>query len=106
MEFDLSDYAAAIRAIGPEHCILASDLGQIVNPPYPKGLVEFFAGLRWDGFSDAAIAYMSKENPGPLLRLSTDEWPPRCARNRKSRYPARPRHGPDERRRTTSRNRG
>jgi Family of unknown function (DUF6282) len=72
-EFDLCDYAAAIRAIGPENCILASDLGQTVNPPHPEGLIEFFDGLRGEGFSDSAIACMSIANPARLLGLSPDE---------------------------------
>jgi hypothetical protein len=68
-EFELSHYAAAIKALGPAHCVLASDLGQVVNPPHPEGLIAFFAGLRAQGISQAAIDCMSKENPARLLGL-------------------------------------
>jgi Family of unknown function (DUF6282) len=66
-EFELSDYAAAIQAVGPASCVLASDLGQTVNPPHTEGLTAFFAGLRAQGISQAAIDCMSKENPARLL---------------------------------------
>jgi hypothetical protein len=68
-EFDLADYAAAIRDLGPEHCVLASDLGQTVNPPHTEGLVAFFSGLRGKGIPQSAIDCMSKENPSRLLAL-------------------------------------
>ena len=45
-EFDFADYAKAIRAVGVESCILASDLAQVVNPVHPDGLKAYFAGLR------------------------------------------------------------
>jgi hypothetical protein len=68
-EFELSDYVAAIRAIGPAHCVLASDLGQLVNPIHTEGLMAFFAGLRAQGISQTEIDCMSKENPARLLSL-------------------------------------
>ena len=48
-EFTFADYAKAIREIGPEHCILSSDLGQAANPMHPDGLMAFFAGLEAGG---------------------------------------------------------
>lgn len=68
-EFELSDYAAAIQALGPSRCVLASDLGQTVNPPHTEGLAQFFAGLRAEGIPQRAIDCMSKENPAHLLSL-------------------------------------
>lgn len=68
-EFELSDYASAIKALGPARCVLASDLGQVVNPPHTEGLVAFFTGLRGEGISKPAIDCMSKENPARLLAL-------------------------------------
>jgi hypothetical protein len=38
-ELDFGDYAKAIRAIGIEHCILSSDMGQPGNPVHPDGLL-------------------------------------------------------------------
>jgi hypothetical protein len=68
-EFAMSGYAAAIRAVGTEHCILSSDLGQAGNPLHPDGLEEFFRGLRASGFTVAEIDRMAKTNPAKLLRL-------------------------------------
>lgn len=69
-EFDIKDYAAAIRRIGPEHCILASDLGQAVNPLPPDGLAAFLAAMRSQGFTPAQIDLMSKVNPAKALGLA------------------------------------
>jgi hypothetical protein len=69
-EFSLVDYAQAIHAVGVEHCILASDLGQPGNPTPAEGLIAFFTGLRELGFTEAEIAVMSKTNPARLLALS------------------------------------
>ena len=68
--FDMAEYAAAIRAVGPEHCILSSDLGQAGNPLHPDGLEAFFRGLRAQGFSVAEIDRMAKTNPARLLGLN------------------------------------
>lgn len=62
-------YADAIRAIGPEHCILSSDLGQVGNPLHPDGLEAFFALLRQEGLAPEAIEKMAKQNPARLLGL-------------------------------------
>jgi hypothetical protein len=68
--FDIQEYAQAIRAIGPEHCILSSDLGQAGNPLHPDGFEAFFAALRGQGFSVAEIELMAKVNPAKLLGLA------------------------------------
>ncbi len=68
-EFSIADYSKAIRAVGAEHCILASDLGQATNPLHPDGLAAFFAALRQEGFSQADIDLMSKTNPARALDL-------------------------------------
>jgi hypothetical protein len=67
--FEFSDYAKAIRAIGPEHCILSSDMGQPTNPLHPDGLLAFFTGLEKAGITPAEIAQMSQTNPAKLLGL-------------------------------------
>jgi hypothetical protein len=67
--FEMSDYAAAIRKLGVDACILSSDLGQAGNPLHPDGLDAFFAGLRGQGFSVAEIEVMAKRNPAALLGL-------------------------------------
>jgi predicted metal-dependent phosphotriesterase family hydrolase len=68
-EFEIAQYANAIRAVGVDSCILASDLGQASNPLHPDGLVAFFAGMRKQGFSEAEIDKMAKTNPARALGL-------------------------------------
>jgi hypothetical protein len=67
--FDMVEYAAAIRQVGPEHCILSSDLGQAGNPLHPDGLLAFFAGLKAQGFTEVEIGMMSRTNPARALGL-------------------------------------
>ena len=62
-------YAAAMRAVGPDHVIVTSDLGQAGNPLHPDGLVAFLRLLREQGFSQAEIDRMSKRNPAAALGL-------------------------------------
>jgi len=69
-EFDIADYAKAIRAVGVEHCILSSDMGQPGNPLHPDGLQLFFEVLRKQGFSQREIDQMAKVNPAQLLSLN------------------------------------
>jgi len=61
--------AEAVRAIGPEHCILTSDFGQAGNPLPPDGLAQYFEQLRKAGLSVADIDKMAKENPARILGL-------------------------------------
>ena len=68
-EFEFADYAKAIRAVGVEHCILSSDLGQAGNPLHPDGLAAFFAGLKAAGFEPVEIARMSQTNPSQALGM-------------------------------------
>ena len=68
-EFEFADYARAIREVGAEHCILASDLGQAANPLPPDGLEALYAGLRKAGVPAADIARMSQANPAKALGL-------------------------------------
>jgi hypothetical protein len=68
-QFDFADYAKAIRAIGAEHCILSSDMGQVGNPLHPDGLVMLFDGLKKQGITQGEIDQMSKVNPARLLGL-------------------------------------
>jgi uncharacterized protein DUF6282 len=65
----MADYAKAIRAIGPNSCILSSDLGQVGNPLHPDGMASFFQALLKEGISQADIDLMSKTNPAKALGL-------------------------------------
>jgi len=73
--FELPEYASAIRAVGPEYCILSSDLGQAGNPLHPDGLEAFFAALRSQGFTVSEIERMAKSNPARLLGLPLSSGP-------------------------------
>jgi hypothetical protein len=62
-------FAAAIKQIGPQFCILSSDLGQPTNPRPAEGFGAFLAAIRARGFSLEDIDLMSKHNPARLLGL-------------------------------------
>lgn len=62
-------YAAAIRAIGPEHVVLSTDLGQPGNPMHPDGMDAFMREMAKQGFSKEAIDRMTKTNPAAVLGL-------------------------------------
>ncbi len=66
---NIQGYAAAMRAVGTEHCILSSDLGQAGNPHPAAGLLDFYQALRDQGFSEAEIDRMGKTNPAKILGL-------------------------------------
>ena len=68
-EFSFADYAKAIRGIGVDHAILSSDLGQVQNPDHMDGWKLYLAGMKGQGFTDAELARMAKENPAQLLGL-------------------------------------
>jgi hypothetical protein len=67
--FEISQYTNALRALGPAHCILSSDLGQAANPLHPDGLQSFFRDLAKEGFSVQEIDLMAKKNPATLLGI-------------------------------------
>jgi hypothetical protein len=65
-------YAEWIKAVGPAHCILSSDLGGA--RPYPRpmptqGMLDFMNALHKAGLSVAEIDLMSKTNPAVVLGL-------------------------------------
>ncbi len=61
--------AEAIRAVGTQHCILSSDLGQMGNPQPADGFGAFLAAMRTRGFTQEEIQLMAARNPGRLLGL-------------------------------------
>jgi len=68
-EARVNRYAEAIRQIGPEFCILSSDLGQQGNALPPDGFGEFLVSLRRRGFTAQDVDRMAKQNPAHLLGL-------------------------------------
>jgi hypothetical protein len=59
--------ADAIREIGPEFCIVSSDLGQAGNALPPDGFGAFLVALRSRGLSEGDVDRMAKQNPARLL---------------------------------------
>jgi predicted metal-dependent phosphotriesterase family hydrolase len=68
----LDRFADAIRKVGPEFCILSSDLGQKNNALPTAGFAAFLLAMRARGFTDRDIERMSKQNPARLLGLVGD----------------------------------
>jgi hypothetical protein len=64
-----SEYAKAIRAIGPDSVIMSTDLGQAGNPLHTDGMEDFIRRLMKEGFTQGEIDLMTKANPATLLRL-------------------------------------
>jgi hypothetical protein len=68
--FEPEDYVKAIRAVGPEHCIMSSDLGQAGNPLHPDGFAAFLKLMAERGFSARELDLMSKDNPATILGMT------------------------------------
>jgi metal-dependent hydrolase (beta-lactamase superfamily II) len=62
-------FADAIKKIGPEFCILASDLGQQGNALPTDGYAAFLTAMRARGLTQEQVDRMSKQNPARLLGL-------------------------------------
>lgn len=56
-----------IRYVGPEHCTLATDLGQPVNPYPEEGLLMFATKLVENGFTKEEVRQMTVVNPTQLV---------------------------------------
>src|SRR5205807_8166505 len=55
-------FADAIRKVGPQFCILSSDLGQKGNPLPADGLAEFIAALQAEGVTDGEVSRLTQTN--------------------------------------------
>jgi hypothetical protein len=63
----ISDFAAAIRQIGPERMVLSSDCGQFHNPPETESM-RMVCELLWEeGLSEEDIRRMFHQNPADLI---------------------------------------
>ncbi|NWF55366.1 MAG: hypothetical protein HXY45_11305 [Syntrophaceae bacterium] len=65
----LEEFAAAIRAIGPARIILATDSGQVDNPPPVQMMAEYVGRLLELGLPARAIRTMTATNPARILDL-------------------------------------
>jgi hypothetical protein len=68
-----ADYAKAIRAVGVEHFLLASDLGQYLNPIPTDGMKAFLLQLREAGFTDREIRRLCHDTPAALLGMKAEK---------------------------------
>ena len=59
----------AIKAIGPEYCIMSTDSGQVVNPPPVKVMTRYIQEMLDYGFSEREIQIMTAKNPARILGL-------------------------------------
>lgn len=57
----------SIRKVGPERCVISTDLGQTINPPVSEGFAMFAQTLLDAGFSVEAIRRMGVTNPRELI---------------------------------------
>ena len=64
-------FADAIKKVGPEFCILSSDLGQKGNPLPTDGFAAFLDAMKAHGLSDQDIDRMARRNPAQLLGLGS-----------------------------------
>jgi hypothetical protein len=63
------EWAAAMHAVGAEHCIMAGDFGGTNFPPYIEGWKMYIAALKGAGVTDAEIDLMARKNPAQLLGM-------------------------------------
>ena len=64
-----ADYVRAIRAVGPEHCFLSSDVGQPNRPIQSEAWKEYIGYLMKAGLTAPEIDMMAKRNPARLIGL-------------------------------------
>ncbi|HEY9533927.1 MAG TPA: DUF6282 family protein [Mucilaginibacter sp.] len=62
----------AIQAIGAQHCIIDSDLGQPGNPLHPDGMRAYILALKAKGLTEHDIDLVARKNPAKLLGLDAD----------------------------------
>ncbi len=62
-------FVSAIREVGVESTVLATDLGQAHNPWPEEGLLSFIEAMLEHGFTGAELEIMLKTNPARLLDL-------------------------------------
>ena len=66
---NLEDNLRVIREIGHEHIVVATDGGQVENPPWEDALTQYIQYLLDNGITQEQIDVMTKKNPGGLLGI-------------------------------------
>ncbi len=70
LSYDPAITVGQIKAIGPENCIISTDLGLFGHNPSPaEGFRMFIATLAHQGMSEEEITLMARTNPAKLLGL-------------------------------------
>jgi hypothetical protein len=64
---EVAETAARVKAVGAQHFVLGTDLGQAGNPTPADGLQMLVAGLLKEGITRDQIQTMGREIPGALL---------------------------------------
>jgi hypothetical protein len=68
----LDALAVTIREVGPQFCILSSDLGRKGNPIPVDGFAALLGAMRARGFTQQELAVMTRVNPARVLGLRPD----------------------------------
>ncbi|MCC6446359.1 MAG: hypothetical protein IT210_23265 [Armatimonadetes bacterium] len=68
-DYPLDEMAHRIKAVGPEHCILSSDCGQLRNPSPSECLREFVRLLEKEGLTRSDFEQMLIHNPRKLIGM-------------------------------------
>lgn len=66
---DVQEMSRYIKAVGAEHTILATDMGQSFSPTPPDGFRWFILSLKKASITDAEIDIIARRNPARLLKL-------------------------------------
>lgn len=65
----VAECVRAIHAVGAEHFLISSDLGQANTPVHTDGLRAFLAALKAEGATEREIDLVARKNPARLLGL-------------------------------------
>ena len=63
----VKDNAEAIKAVGAQHFVLGTDLGQTGNPSHIDGMKAMVAGLKANGITDDQIRLIARDNAAAML---------------------------------------
>jgi len=62
--------ADLIKTIGPEHCVIDTDFGEVTNPPPTEGFRMMLANMLKCGLSEDELRIIVRDNPAKILGLT------------------------------------
>jgi len=65
----VKDNAEAIKAVGAQHFVLGTDLGQTGNPSHIDGMKAMVTGLKANGITDEQLKMIARDNAAVMLGL-------------------------------------